>query len=1430
VIEGACAGANQTWHPDLSCLESGCIGACCNTSTTACSDPVFTNTCTGQNEEFSPGARCCQIECRDHSPICVGGSNDGSPCVDASECLAPGICDFAGGYESSGVELLSNVTISDFDAYHAPVDGNPHTGNEAWHYVAPSGREYAIMGFTTGTGFVEVTDPLNPVIVGYIDGGGVDESWRDMAVYGQYAYIVNDGGSGPGLQIVDLGNIDGGVVTLVNTTNLGGLFTTAHNVYVNEASGYLYLVLADAGLNTGLTAVNLNVDPVNPTVVGTWTEHRVHDVYVTSYTSGPYAGKEIAFTFCEGNGMYIVDVTDKGAMGTPAATLSSLTYPNVAYCHQGWLGDDKRYLFFGDELDERDGLVSETLTYVVDVQDLANPVMLSPFSNGMCAIDHNLMVRGNYVYEANYSTGLRIFNVCDVNNVVEIGYFDTRPEDNITDFVGAWGVDTQLPSGVVIVSDRQRGLFVLDPSAALAATDTDANGIPDNCEGECQTDADCDDGNACTLDSCEARASTCNHIPEYDDLIYCCNPETGDLTSLDDGNDCTEGFCEPDGAINWFDMVFGTPCGDPSDTDCDNPDTCDGAGTCMPNTEPNGTACESGAFCVVGEACMNGVCQMGVPRDCNDGVSCTDDSCDEVSDTCVHVANNAVCNNGLWCDGIEICDPVLGCIVQPGTVPDCDDGDECTDDSCDEVTDSCVTAPVACIGVPCAGDPPCAAPCTCDVQAGVCACGVVPISGFVPAGADCWVSAVCGDTLQDFADDPIPAGFFDLGAGTPVSLEFRGKVWLEGANGAGQPDTSVARLDDMDFPNTEYPYEQVTPIEIVELHLKECDPIVVDYCCGAPPTRWYVDVTLSTAAVPQPGVMTVTKTYDNGGYFTSDFKVLPKFTFTNVDNPADVRILDTGAAGIPAAELGMNEPTPWIHAHEPGGPSCGLNFIPGVGRVFSPSRAIEYPACCFHNTHSGTFKGHTVTPGWNCVLCPRSCCDPSDGSCAPSSVTGAECPLLHEYKGSIGVCEDLDGDGLVDAYETNDCCGLPDTPCTIRTDPKKADTDGDGVNDGDEITNGSDPCDPCDPNSASPTCDPLYGSDCNGNGFLDICDLKNGLSADCTLNGIPDDCEPDCDQDGCADVCEIDCDPTLDSDGNGIPDECEFQAPALPAAWMHQAKKHRYLSFNPNMNAPNSMAIKVEVAEMRRCSGDPRRSCLQTSDCKDACDNNFDKTCTSDAQCSGGNCVSTGTCVDIAPTFAPPLAWSVKQPYQEQAACIPSCGETDWIAKLAPLTAPTYAEDWTGYLQGGVPGTGLIHVGDCSITPYTTYNVYMCASTDVHLCSAPLVVATQVMPWQTPRNYGDVAGPTNLSLEITPPDGFTSVVDVFAWVLTKQNYGTAALPQAHPTWMDLHGGGAGIPPDYFLTVSDLSAIYIFGFQRGLPWENSQGGLEPQNCP
>ena len=151
-------------------------------------------------------------------------------------------------------------------------------------------------------------------------------------------------------------------------------------------------------------------------------------------------------------------------------TVTTQTYPNVTFSHYGALSEDFQYLFVNDELDERDDPdVSTTTTYVMDVSDPANPTYVTSFTNGLPAIDHNLRVRGNFLFEANYRSGLRVFDVSDVNNVQEVGYYDTYPADDGVAFDGAWGVYTDLPSGVVLVSDSESGLFILD---ATQATDT----------------------------------------------------------------------------------------------------------------------------------------------------------------------------------------------------------------------------------------------------------------------------------------------------------------------------------------------------------------------------------------------------------------------------------------------------------------------------------------------------------------------------------------------------------------------------------------------------------------------------------------------------------------------------------------------------------------------------------------------------------------------------------------------------------------------------------------------------------------------------------------------------------------------------------------------------------------------------------------------
>ncbi|MFQ5589776.1 MAG: hypothetical protein ACE5HE_01305 [Phycisphaerae bacterium] len=280
-----------------------------------------------------------------------------------------------------------------------------------------------------------------------------------------------------------------------------------------------------------------------------------------------------------------------------------------------------------------------------------------------------------------------------------------------------------------------------------------------------------------------------------------------------------------------------------------------------------------------------------------------------------------------------------------------------------------------------------------------------------------------------------------------------------------------------------------------------------------------------------------------------------------------------------------------------------------------------------------------------------------------------------------------------------------------------------------------------------------------------------------------------------------------------------FNPPGVPSNPAHQATKHRYISIDATTNLPQQVALKVRVAEMRRCTGDPRRSCLVDADCRKACQNDLDAFCGSSAQCGGDPCIETGPCVDMAPTN-PPLSWFVQAPVQAPSGgdCRIGCGPEDWMARLGPTP---HVEDWAPY--------ATLHIGDCQIVPCVTYEVLACDSLDPSICGDPLTIATQVMPFQTPRNYGDVAGPVTPTLEFTPPDGFMNVVDIQAWQLTNQNWGTPNKPQTHPTWVDLHGGGTGIPPNYIINVTDLNALK-FTQTPAWPWPNSLGGLDPQDCP
>ncbi|MEC9372998.1 MAG: choice-of-anchor B family protein, partial [Planctomycetota bacterium] len=277
----------------------------------------------------------------------------GSGCACGSS-TAPVTLRGATGFDSQNVILRSRISVQDFGDYSG--------GNDCWGYVSPSGREYALMGLNEGTAVVEITDPFNPVIVGQIPHSS--SPWSDVKVFGEYAYSVNE--SSGGVQIIDLTQVDQGVVSLVGNYTANGI-NTNHNIAINPDSGYAYLCGSNA-FNGGLIALDLS-NPTQPTFAGAYTAVYVHDAQIVSFDSGPYAGREIAFCFVGGSGLDIVDVTNKGNM----VRLSRTPYSGLRYSHQGWFDPDRMVVHLNDELDERDGFVSSTTTRIFDVSSLTSP-------------------------------------------------------------------------------------------------------------------------------------------------------------------------------------------------------------------------------------------------------------------------------------------------------------------------------------------------------------------------------------------------------------------------------------------------------------------------------------------------------------------------------------------------------------------------------------------------------------------------------------------------------------------------------------------------------------------------------------------------------------------------------------------------------------------------------------------------------------------------------------------------------------------------------------------------------------------------------------------------------------------------------------------------------------------------------------------------
>ncbi len=380
-------------------------------------------------------------------------------------------------FECSNVDLISFLSLGDIAGLDAADDVQTNSLNDIWAWEDPTNNDrYAIVGRNDGTSFVRMTDPENPVYVADLPllPSARPNVWRDIKVYKDHAFVVADGADSAGVQIFDLRQLRDltGDPVVVQSVAVVDTVTSAHNIVINEESGFAYVV----GSNLcGRAIYMLNIDdPANPVDAGCAVAPNtgrantgyVHDAHCLNY-SGPdteHDGKEICFSANETD-IAIMDVTDK----SDPVVLSTASYPNASYIHQGWVNDSHSHFVINDELDERN-IGNNTTTHFWNVMDLDDPILETSFVSDLAVIDHNLYIKGDLVYQSNYEAGLRILNISDISNPKEVGFFDTFPLSNLPRFNGTWSNFPFFDDDLVVVSDQSGGLFILRASPPLLTT------------------------------------------------------------------------------------------------------------------------------------------------------------------------------------------------------------------------------------------------------------------------------------------------------------------------------------------------------------------------------------------------------------------------------------------------------------------------------------------------------------------------------------------------------------------------------------------------------------------------------------------------------------------------------------------------------------------------------------------------------------------------------------------------------------------------------------------------------------------------------------------------------------------------------------------------------------------------------------------------
>jgi len=320
--------------------------------------------------------------------------------------------------------------------------------NEVWG-ITFGGREYAIVGSTAGTHFIDVTDPSMAFEAHFVAGAsqGGQIIHRDFHDKNGILYSVSDEGSSS-LQIIDFRGLPDTVEVIYDSDSL---IRNTHNIFIEGNTMYAF---ATFGATNGGYAMRL-FDISNPAQPEFVAEYNKFGSLSVGHVHDGYVRNNIAFLNCGGDGMAIVDFNDR----LNPVTLYELTsYPDQGYNHSGWLTDDGSYYYMADENHAAD-------LKVLDVSDPCNTSVKGTFNAGVSntlSITHNQIVSCDYLYTSYYYDGLQVFDISDPESPQKVLYYDSYPGADAQSYKGAWGVYPLLPSGNILVTDMQTGLYVLD--------------------------------------------------------------------------------------------------------------------------------------------------------------------------------------------------------------------------------------------------------------------------------------------------------------------------------------------------------------------------------------------------------------------------------------------------------------------------------------------------------------------------------------------------------------------------------------------------------------------------------------------------------------------------------------------------------------------------------------------------------------------------------------------------------------------------------------------------------------------------------------------------------------------------------------------------------------------------------------------------------